>query len=154
MRKLLLVLNLLPTLALANPPMPGDHPPHGGFGKPLMRNHMHDGEHLPPFLQDIDLSDQQEGSIKSLLKSQTANIDETLIKEHNIKKQLHQLSFSNDYNTEKAQALIEQSLATHKTIALQKSQLDNAIFKLLTAEQQSQVFSKMAKFEQERFTPQ
>lgn len=144
MRKFLLILNLLPALAFANP-LPGEHPPHGGFGKPPMHRFMNDGDHLPPFLDDIDLSDQQESEIKSLLKSQAGKIGETMKKEHAIKKQLHQLSFSNDYSAEKAQALIEQTQSIHKEIALQKSQLDNAIFKLLTAEQQSRLQKEIDK---------
>jgi len=64
-----------------------------------------------------------------------------------IGKEIHQLSFSNDYGDDKIQALLDQADAIHKETALQKARLDNAIFKLLTKEQQEKLQSKMAHFE-------
>lgn len=133
MRKLILLLNLVPVLALANPPHAGGHPPH----MPPMPEAMEEGGRLPPFLRDVDLTEQQRQAIQNLLTQQGAAIDDIRKQEHAIKKQLHQLSFSADYSDEKAAALIEQAQALHKKLALQQAKLDNAIFKLLSAEQQA-----------------
>jgi Spy/CpxP family protein refolding chaperone len=72
-------------------------------------------------------------------------MDETRKNGHANKLQLHQLSYSSAYTEDQATALIEQSLAAHKTQALQEAQLDRAIFKVLTAEQQTAVQAKIAK---------
>lgn len=142
MRKLLLVLSLLPVIALATPPHRGAQPPHGDG---MHRRFMGDGEHLPPFLHDIGLSEQQQSDIKSLLKKHWAAMDEVRKNEHAIRLQLMQLSFSADFSDDKAAALIQQSLAMHQSNALEKARLDNEIYKLLTGDQQAALKTQMAK---------
>jgi len=138
MRNLLLLLNLLPAVALANPPMDG-HPPHDEFGRPPMHRFFDDCEQLPPFLHGLDLSDQQKSEIKNLLKTQRDAMDETRDKERAVDRELKQLSFSGDYSEDKARPLIEKSLDLHRTVALRKAAFDNSVFKLLTVEQQNQL---------------
>lgn len=146
MLKLLLLSSLFPALVFANPGAAGDCPSHGEFGKPPMPPHAHrDAEHLPPFLQDLGLNEQQQSNIKNLLKAHRNLMDETRKNGHANKLQLHKLNYSSAYTEDQATALIEQSLATHKTQALQEAQLDRAIFKVLTAEQQTAVQAKIAK---------
>lgn len=145
MRKLILMTGLLPALASANPGMPGEIPP-GGFGRPPMHHQpMGDAERLPPFLQDIGLSAQQQSEVKSLLKAHMSMTGDSRKSVHAVRMQLHQLSFSGAYTEEQAEALTEQLLAVHKTQALRQAQLDNAIYKLLTKEQQTEVEAQIAK---------
>ncbi|MGR8934497.1 MAG: Spy/CpxP family protein refolding chaperone [Gammaproteobacteria bacterium] len=144
MRHSLVLLTLLPVLALANPPRPGDFP--GDF-PPEDMPHRPPGHHpggdgdkrLPPFLHDIDLSEQQQSQIKNLVDAQRNALKAKWHDERKIRSELERLSFSGDYSEAKAQALIEKSLAVHREIALQKSRLDNAVFKLLTPEQQQKL---------------
>lgn len=143
MRKLILMMNLLPAIAMANPSMP-DHPPRDHHGKPPLHDFKDHGDRLPPFLQNIDLSEKQREEIKSLAKAQQATIEDSWNKERTAKQALHRLSFSSEYSDAKAKALIEESLSIHKDIALQKTRLDNAIFNLLTADQQQTVQGKLA----------
>lgn len=133
MRKLLLILPLLPALTLAEPQM-YDEPPCGGM--PPMH---HSKEQLSGFLHQIDLSDKQQAEIKTLGKAQRAEIDAKLENLKSMGKEIHQLSFSNDYSNVKIQALLDKAEAIHKEIALQKSRLDNATFKLLNDEQQKKL---------------
>ncbi|MGZ4991778.1 MAG: Spy/CpxP family protein refolding chaperone, partial [Methylobacter sp.] len=128
MRKLLLTLLLLPAIALANPQM-HDEPPCKDM--PSFRHHKSgDGEeHLPRFLQEVDLTDKQQTEIKALVKSHIAEIDSKMENAKNVDKEIHQLSFSSDYSNVKVQALLDKATAMHKEMALQKSRLDNAIFK-------------------------
>jgi len=138
MRKLLLILPLLPALALANPQM-YDEPPCGGMPPPMHHMSADDKEQLPGFLHQINLSDKQQFEIKTLGKAQRAEIDAKLENLKSIGKEIHQLSFSNDYSNVKIQALLDKADTIHKEIALQKSRLDNAIFKLLNDEQQKKL---------------
>lgn len=145
MRKLILMTGLLPTLTSANPGMPGDIPP-GGFGRPPMHHQlMNDSDRLPPFLQDIGLSAQQQSEIKSLLKAHMNLMGDSRKNIHAIKMKLHQLSFSSAYSEEQAEALAEQLTTEHKTQALRQAQLDNTLYKLLTKQQQAEVESQIAK---------
>lgn len=150
MLKLLLLSSLFPALVSANPGAPGEFPPHGEFGKPPMPPHAQpDTERLPPILQDLGLSEQQQRDIKSLLKAHLNLMEETRKNDHAEKLQLHQLSYSSAYTEDQAAALIERSLAAHKTKSLRQAQLDHAIFKLLTAGQQTALQAKLAKLNSE-----
>jgi len=142
MRKLLLILSLLPVIALANPQMQ-DEPSCKDM--PFFRHHKSndDGEHLPRFLHGVDLTEKQQTEIKALVKAQRAEIGTKMENARSVGKEIHQLSFSNDYSNVKVQALLDKAAAMHKEMALQKSRLDNAIFKLLTTEQQQKLQSKM-----------
>ena len=143
MRKLILMMNLLPAIALANPSMP-DHPPRDHHGQAPRHGFKDHGDRMPPFLHGIDLSEKQREDIKSLLQTQQATIEDSWNKERTAKQALHRLSFSSEYSDVKAKTLIEESLSVHKDIALQKTRLDNAIFNLLTADQQQTVQGKLA----------
>jgi len=163
MRKLLLILPLLPTIALANPRTPGEppllpeialadpqmygEPPFGGMPPSKHHRPEHDEAHLPGFLHQLDLGETQQNEIKALVKAHRTEFDAKLKNARSIGKEIHQLSFSNDYSDDKIQALLDKADAIHKETALQKARLDNAIFKLLTKEQQEKLQSKMAHFE-------
>lgn len=102
---------------------------------------------LPPFLHGLDLNAQQQSDIKTKLTAHSTLKDETWKNGHAFGIQLHQLSFSNDYSEDKATGLIEKSVASHKQQVLQKTNLDNAIFKLLTGEQPAALEAKLDKLE-------
>jgi periplasmic protein CpxP/Spy len=138
MRKLLLILALLPAIAVANPQMP-DAP--SCKDKPFFQHHRSedDEDRLPPFLHHMDLTEKQQTDIKALVKTRKTEMETKMEEAKNIGKEIHQLSFSPDYSNVKVQALLDKAAPIHKEIALQKSRMDNAIFKLLTAEQQQKL---------------
>jgi len=145
MKKLVLILGLLPLAVMAKPP----HGEHHDGGKPAMHRFEedHSGQHLPRYLKKLDLSEKQEADIKSLLKTKFGDSRSRFEEDHAVRAELHALSFSADYNEEKAKALLEKSTAIHQQLALEKSKLDNAIFLLLTAPQQEKLKAEIAKFE-------
>lgn len=147
MRKLILISTLIPALALANPSAPDNMPHHGGFDGPGFHHFKHGfkkGEHLPPFLHDIGLTDQQREAIKALVKDKHETMREHWNQERDARRALRALSFSETFTEEQAMPLIEQSLARHREIALQKARVDHEIFKLLTPEQREKVKAKQA----------
>ncbi|MGZ5025862.1 MAG: Spy/CpxP family protein refolding chaperone [Methylobacter sp.] len=143
MRKLLLILSLLPVLALANPHM-NDEPSCQDM--PFFKHHRsEDGEdHLPRFLHQMDLSDKQKTDIKALFKKHRDEIEAKMKEAKNIGRDIHQLSFSSDYSNVKVQELLDKAAIIHKAMALQKSRLDNAVFKMLSAEQQQKLHDRFA----------
>lgn len=145
MKKLVLVLGLLPLTAMAEPPHGGHH---GGGKPPMHRFGEADGEqHLPRFLKNLDLSEKQEADIKNLMKTRFGDGQVRFKDEHALRAELHALSFSADYNEEQAKALLEKSAAMHQQMALEKSKLDHDVFMLLTAAQQEKLQAEIGKFE-------
>jgi Spy/CpxP family protein refolding chaperone len=139
MRKTLLMLTLLaPGLALADPPMHGE-PPFGDFRPHHNRPDDADPDHLPGFLQGIDLSTQQKTDLKNLFQNNRTKFEAKREEDKKVAVDLHHLSFSNDFNDKSVQVLLEKAANAHKEIILQKATVDNAIYKLLTAEQQQKV---------------
>ncbi|MFI3121213.1 MAG: Spy/CpxP family protein refolding chaperone [Methylococcaceae bacterium] len=142
MRKLLLILVLFPAIALAKPPMHGDYP---CGDMPFSEHHRPgpgDEERMPGFLHRIDLTDKQQTEIKALLKTHRTETDAKMEAAKSIGKEIHHLVFSQDYNDDKIQTLFNKAAMIHRDTALQKSRLDNAVFKLLTAEQQKKLQSQ------------
>ncbi|WP_165917806.1 MULTISPECIES: Spy/CpxP family protein refolding chaperone [Methylomonas] len=145
MKKLVLLIGLLPLTAMAEPP----HGRHHGGGKPPMHMFGEAGgeHHLPPFLKKLDLSEKQEADIKNLIKTRFGDGHSRFKEEHALRAELRALSFSADYDEEKTKALLEKSTAIHQQMALEKSKLDHEIFTLLTAEQQEKLKAEIGKFE-------
>ncbi|WP_446810272.1 Spy/CpxP family protein refolding chaperone [Methylomonas sp. 2BW1-5-20] len=145
MKKLVLILSLLPFAVAARP----GHDEHCGGGKPPMHafGEGHGEMQLPPYLKKLELSDKQEADIKGLLKAEFGDSRSRFDEDHALRAELHALSFSADYNEAKAKALLEKSVAIHQQLALEKSKIDNAIFLLLTAPQQAQLKAEIGKFE-------
>lgn len=138
MRKLLLSLCLLPALALANPSMHED----GGVGD-MAPHHGH--RQLPRILHQLDLTDKQQDELKALFKTHHADIESKIKEIRSVDADIERLSFSSDYSDSKLQPLLDKANALHKETRLQKAKLDNAIFKLLTGEQQKQLQSQLEK---------
>lgn len=141
MRKLLLILVLFPAIALAKPPMHGDYPCGDMPFSEHHRSEPDEEERMPRFLHRIDLTDKQRTEVKTLLKAHRAETDAQMEAAKSIGKEIHRLVFSYDYNDDKIQALFNKANVIHREMALQKSRLDNAVFKLLTAEQQKKLQS-------------
>lgn len=140
MKRLVVILGLLPLVAMAKPP----HGHHGGGGEPSLM--LADGR-LPPYLDGLNLTTQQEADIKILLKTEFGDRGSRQESEHAAIADLHALSFSTDYSEDKAKSLLEKSVSTHQQMALAKSKVDHAIFMMLTASQQETLKANIAKFE-------
>ncbi|MFZ2168794.1 MAG: Spy/CpxP family protein refolding chaperone, partial [Methylococcaceae bacterium] len=101
---------------------------------------------LPLLLHQINLTEKQRGEINTLVNARRAEIDAKLEEVRSIGMEIQRLSFSNDYSDSKLQMLFDKSSPIHREAALQKSRLNNAIFKLLTREQQEKLQTIMAHF--------
>lgn len=142
MRKLLLSLCLLPALALANPSEHGGMPPAPGS----MHGRMQNGHAaFKEMFDNLNMTDKQQAEVKALFKIHHADIEAKFKEMQNIEADIHRLSFAGDYSDDKVQPLLDKAAALHKEIRLQKAKLDNAIFKMLTDEQQKQLQSQFAK---------
>lgn len=137
MYKYLFLLSLIPALSLANPSgQPGAIPtsfPH------MMAGFASGRGHLPPFLRDISLTEEQQTQISDLLEADKANMQSLMESNQEIRGQITALTFSDTYTTSEINALIEKSLEVSRAIALQRSHTHHQIYLLLTTEQRAEV---------------
>lgn len=133
------------TLMYANNDVePGfEAPAHGG--RPPHHPGKHPGGELPPYLAKLDLSEQQKTAIKALIKTTLGEPGAKRDEFRDAAREQHKLSFSSEFSEDAAAKLIDNQLTEQRRVMLQKAKLDNAIFKLLTSEQQQAMLADMAK---------
>lgn len=152
--KMFAVMGAIPVIAFANPlaeysdPLFSKEPPCGqGIPHhPPGQHEMKLGEHLPPYLLGIDLTDAQKKTIRALIQKNQdavqANQKARIEYRHHIQEQV----FSKDYSDEKIASMIKKSLAQHEENSLSMAKLDHAIFELLTPPQQQEVQANLRTF--------
>lgn len=145
MKKLLLIVGLLP-LAVAAGPRHGE-PLCDGGPHPARHGDFAAGEHLPHFLRSLNLSDAQRAEIKSLLQTRFSQGKDKMDRGRAMHDELRKLSFSADFSEERSLDLIEKSLDFHKQAVLDKAKLDNQLYKLLNSEQQQKLRAELEKSE-------
>lgn len=149
MRNKLVMMSVIPALFLAAPVMADKHNgcdkggKHGEMAKKYKR-----GDGLPPMLRGIELTDAQKAEIKSLVEAQRADKKDRMETHWQTHKQLAKLSFADELDQAKLDALVADAAEAHVQRLTDKANLNNAIFNVLTAEQQQQLVQKMAEFEQ------
>ena len=140
MKKLILLMSLLPAIALANPYMHEhadgvSHERHCMIGKKHMR--------LPPYLHHLDLTKQQQQQIRDLMKSHFNKAKSERKQEFALREQIHQLSFSANYDTGKLSDLTSQLAQIKQQNILQRAQLNHEIYAELTEAQQQKLQKRM-----------
>lgn len=128
------------------PPFPCESNFADRHGPGHFKHHM-DQDHLPPFLEGLNLTDKQQTDIKALLKENHSDIETKFEAMKSLKQEMHKLSFSNDFTDEKLKALFDKGTITHNEMVLKKAHLDNSIFHLLNPQQQQQLQAKLATIE-------
>jgi len=150
MRNKLMVLSVIPALFLTGPAMADKHKSCGEGGKysEMKKNKEHDG--IPPMLHGIELNDAQKAEIKSLVEAQIADNEPDMKSHWQSRKQLAELSFAEEVDQAKLDALIAESTEKQAQRMAEKVKLNTQIFKILTPEQQQQLQQKMAEYDQKK----
>lgn len=149
MRNKLMMIGLIPALFMAAPAMADKHKSceEGGKYSEMKKKHKeHDG--IPRMLKGIDLTEAQKAEIKSLVEAQHQDKKTGMRSHWQMHKQLAELSFAETVDQAKLDTIIADATAAHEKRLVDKAQLNNQIFKLLTSEQQQQLQQKMAEYEQ------
>jgi Spy/CpxP family protein refolding chaperone len=152
--KIFAVIGLIPVIAFANPladysdPLFSKEPPceKGVPHHPPGHHGMKFGEHLPPYLHDIELTDAQKQSIKALIQKTQATFQGKEKAGIEYRLYIQQKVFSKDYSDEKIAGMIKKSLTQHEENGLNMAKLDHAIYELLTPPQQQQVQVNLKRF--------
>jgi Spy/CpxP family protein refolding chaperone len=103
-------------------------------------------DHLPPYLNGLELSDSQRARITEILKTQGASLREKAEAGRKTHDKLRQLAFSADYSDEKAKVLADAAAPLMAELAVLHAGLDRAVFAVLTPEQQQQAKENLANF--------
>ncbi len=124
----------LPLSADARPKMDGPN----GCDSPIQmmgERGMPGGNHLPPFLRDLNLSETQRDQIFDLMHTQAPamrDLDKAVRKSQ---MELRQLGLSDEYSEAKAKTLAEANAQAMARMAQMHASTSHQIFQLLTPEQ-------------------
>ncbi len=143
MRKLFILLSLLPVAVMANPAGDGDR--QCGDKHHQRMEHRHAGD-KPFFMQDLNLTETQQAQLKAMMEQRREERKTHKGQGREIKKAIHELTLSDNFNEADLEALVEQSMAMHKQRAMDRAKFQHEMFSILTAEQREQLKVKMAEF--------
>ena len=154
MLKIFAVLGVIPVIAFANPlteysdPLFSKEPPceQGMPHYPPGHHGMKFGEHLPPYLHGINLTEAQQKSIKELIqknKDAMEGKEKAGIEYHLY---IQQQVFSKDYSDENIAGKIKKQVAQYEENEINMAKVDHAIFEVLTPEQKQRVQSNLITF--------
>lgn len=146
-------IGLVPVIAFANPLAEYSDPlfsnePTSAHGMPHPPGHpgVEFGEHLPPYLHGIDLTEDQQNNIKELIKKNKSSMQGKEKAGFEYRLYIQQQVFSKDYSDEKIVGMIKKQVAQHEENEINMAKLDHAIFEVLTPEQKQQVQSNLITF--------
>jgi Spy/CpxP family protein refolding chaperone len=136
--------------------------PHGAEAKPMMdgRNDcggplqmmgergMPGGNHLPPLLRDLNLSEIQRDRIFDLMHAHAPAMRDQAKAIRKAQMELRRLGLSGEYSETKAQALAEASAQAMAKMAQRHARTDQQIYQTLTPEQRKQLEERTARRQQ------
>ena len=150
MKKLVLLMLLMPLAVIANPMMDknGPPPPHCE-GKMPPSPHMQ----MPPrpddvgfFLHDLNLTTDQTSKILMLLEKERDLMEEDREKARQVRRRIQEMALSDDFDKHRLEILIDQSSVIQKRYALTKAQFSHELFEVLTEQQRQALKLKMLSF--------
>lgn len=142
---------LASSIALALPlaadarPMASGHESCGGPMQMMGERGMPGGNHLPPFLRGLNLSEAQRDQIFDLLHAQAPAMREQAKALHKSRMELHRLGMSDEYSEAKAKALAEANAQTMARMGQLQASASHQIYLLLTPEQRKQLEERQAR---------
>lgn len=133
----------LPLAAGARPMMDGPE----GCGSPMEmmgERGMPGGNHLPPFLRDLKLSEAQRDRIFDLMQAQAPAMREQARAMRKSQMELRQLGLSDGYSEAKAKSLADASAQAMARMGQMQASASHQVYQLLTPEQRRQLEERQA----------
>lgn len=134
----------LPLAAGARPMMDGPE----GCGSPMQmmgERGMPGGEHLPPFLRDLKLSEAQRDRIFDLMQAQAPAMREQAQAMRKSQMELRQLGMSDEYSEARAKALADANAQAMARMGQLQASASHQVYQLLTPEQRKQMEERQAR---------
>lgn len=147
MRKFLMPLAVLPFLALTGPLLAHDHNKDGDKTTCEHKKHYKKSVVSHKVMDELNLTEAQQTEIKALKKAYWQENRETMKAGWQSRKAMMQLSYAESVDQAKLDSLIAESSEAYAARMAGKAKLNNAVFNVLTAEQQQQLQQKMAEYQ-------
>lgn len=96
------------------------------------------GDHLPPPLRGLNLTEAQRDQVFTLLHNQAPQLREKAKAVRTSREELHALSASGSFDEAKARSLAEGAARAEAELAVMRARTESQIFALLTSEQRKQ----------------
>lgn len=148
MKKLIFLILLLPIVAIANPMMDKDvPPPHSDNKMPPPAVHMlARPDDVGFFLHNLNLTSDQNAKILMLVEKERDLMEEDRDKARKVRRDIEELTLSDDFDKEKLEKLVDQSLTIHKRYALKKAEFSHELYSVLDEQQRQALKLKMLSF--------
>lgn len=141
MRKLFILLSMIPLAAVAMPSEEG--------AKQCADKHHHmkhkKGGDIPFYLRDMALTDTQKAQVKAMMEKRHADKKNSKSAYWENKKAIKEVIQAETLDEAALEQLIDESLAMKKEQSMARARFHHEMFNLLTAEQQQKLTEKMAK---------
>ena len=111
------------------------------------------GDGLPPFLHEVELSEEQQDKVFAATHAQAPLLREQQKIAFKAHEQLRELAASNHYDDAKAVALANGAAQAMAKISLQHARLEQQLLAVLTPEQRKQVDEQRARRDEDRRGP-
>ena len=108
------------------------------------------GDHLPPFLRGLDLSDAQRDKIFELQHAMQPRQRELMKAVHSSRDALHDLAHGDGFDAKQARQLADQHARAVSELALLHAETGAKLRALLTPEQRKQADEQRSRFERRR----
>lgn len=132
-------------LAAGARPMMGEPDSCGGPMQMMGERGMSGGNHLPPFLRDLNLSDTQRDRIFDLMHAQAPAMREQAKAMRKSQMELRQLGLSGEYSEAKAKALADANAQAMAKMGQLQASSSHQVYLLLTPEQQKRLEERQAR---------
>lgn len=136
-----LITMLVPAILLGSAAMVQAHD-HAGDKDEQCQKHKKSGMHK--LFDSLGLSDEQKTTIKPLMKAHYSDHRVAMKARWQLRKQMMQLSYSDEVDQQRLDELIEASTNMHADNLAGKAEFNQAIYQLLTDEQQQQLQQKLS----------
>lgn len=134
----------LPLATGASPMMDGPD----GCGSPMQmmgERGMPGGEHLPPFLRGLNLSEAQHDRIFDLMQTQAPAMRKQVKAMRKSQMELRQLGMSDEYSEARAKALADTNAQAVARMGQLQASASHQVYLLLTPEQRKQLEERQAR---------
>lgn len=134
-----MIMTLLPAILMSGAAMVqahehGEEKDHDG-----KTHHQHKKSGMHQMFESLDLSNQQKTDIKSLMKAHYGDNRDEMKSRWVLRKQMMQLSYSDEVDQQRLNDLIEASTEMHADHLADKAELHQSIYQLLDQEQQQKL---------------
>ena len=145
MKKLFILLSLLPVAVMASPM--GHEEKTCTDKKGEFKSVKKQGD-KPFYLRGIELTDTQKAQVKALMEKRRDELRENKASKHRHKQVIQQLIMTEDYNVAEVEKQVDEQLKIHKQKVMAQTEFHHQIYKILNSDQRHQLTERVKKIKE------